>query len=241
MATSMTFFEGLETRVAVSPRTRRVAAVLLLFVMGWVDYVTGPDIASAPFYIAVLLTMAFFEPWWICLIYSGVATLLFLSVDLLTLPGRTTLIYPYWSSLARLLSFVLISVSTSLLITERRRLRHSERALQEKTQELEAKNRKLEEAMRELERLHVDLVKKERQAAASEAVSSATYALERPLVSISVYVEEILRLTRRIQTNDDTQLLLDDIHPLLEKVEERTQDLEAIMKNITDLRKLETG
>jgi signal transduction histidine kinase len=240
VAPGVMFLDGLEARIAVSPRTRRLVAILLLLVMGWIDYVTGPDIASAPFYIAVLLTMAFFEPWWICLIFSGMAALFFLGVDLLTIPGRTTLIYPYWSGFARLLSFVLISVTTSLLISERRRLRQSEHALWEKTQELEAKNRTLEDAMRELERLQGNLVRKERQAAATEAVYKATHALERPLVSISVYVEELLRLFRRIQANDENQSLLDEMQPLLEKVEERTHDLEAILKNIADLRKLES-
>ncbi len=223
--------EDLPKKLAISPGFRRVGGFLLILLVGWFDYITGPEIAFAPFYILVLLGLGFYEPWWICLAYSGLAALTYLGADLLWNPTRVTLVYPYWRALARLFSFALISSTISQLVRERARLRSSEQALQEKAQELETKNRRLEETLQELRRLQEDLIAKERQAAIAETIYLATYEMERPLVSISIYIEELLQTVQRGE----------DIYPLLEKIGERVQSMEGILKEIRKLRKGEGG
>ena len=225
----MASLEALEKKLAASPGLRRVAGLLLLLIAGWVDYITGPEIASAPFYILVLLPIAFFEPLWICLVYSGLAAFIYLGADVLSTPGTATLIYPYWRAFARLFSFALISSTISQLIGERSRLRDSERALQEKARDLEEKNRYLGELLGQVKRLQEELVVKERRAAIAESLHLATYEIERPLVSISVHVEDLLRWLKPHE----------DVYPLVEKIGERVRDMEAILKNIRDIRKVE--
>lgn len=220
-----------EKRLATCPRARRLGGVLLLLLVGWLDYLTGPEIASAPFYVLVLLPIAFFEPLWICLAYSVLAALIYLGADILSIPGSATLVYPYWRSIARLFSFALITSTISQLLGERRRLRDSERALLEKARELEEKNRYLGELLGQVKRLQEELVAKERRAAVAETVHSASYEMERPLVSISVHVEDLLRSVKPHE----------DIYPLVEKIAERVRDMEGILKNIRNLRKAESG
>lgn len=237
MAPFLTTLESLETRIP--PGRRRAVGLLLLFVAGWLDYITGPEIASAPFYILVLFPLAFFETPWICLGFSIIAAMIYLGVDLLSKPGAVTLVYPYWQATARFLSFALISTITSRLVGEQRRLHLSEQALQEKAAELAEKNRRLEDALEELRRLHADLLARERQAGIAEAIFSTTYEIERPLASVSVYTEELLRLAQRAQTNEEPLMILAEIQPLLEKLGERTQNMEAILQGIRELRKTE--
>lgn len=227
----MASVEMWEKNLATFPGLRRGGGVLLLLLAGWLDYVTGPEIASAPFYILILLPIAFFEPLWICLAYSVLAALIYLGADLLSTPGSTMLIYPYWRAVARLFSFALISSTISQLLSERRRLRDSERALLEKARELEEKNRYLGELLGQVKKLQEELVAKERRAAIAETVHSATYEMERPLVSISVHVEDLLRSVKSHE----------DIYPLVEKIGERIRDMEGILKNIRNLRKAELG
>ncbi len=225
----MASVKALEEKLASSPGLRRVGGVLLLLFAGWLDYITGPEIASAPFYILVLLPIAFFEPPGICLVFSALAAFLYLVADVLSTPGSATLVYPYWRALARLISFSLISATISQFLGERRRLRDSERALLEKARELEEKNRYLGELLGQVKRLQEELVAKERRAAVAETVNSATYEMERPLVSISVHVEDLLRSVKSHE----------DIYPLVEKIGERVRDMEGILKNIRDIRKVE--
>lgn len=54
-------------------------------------------------------------------------------------------------------------------------------------------NRTLEEALTEVQRLQDNLLATKRQAAVAETISAATYEMERPLVSLSIYVDELLR------------------------------------------------
>lgn len=223
----VTPLENLQLKLGTSAGLRRVGAFLLLLLVGWFDYITGPEIAFAPFYILVLLGVGFFEPWGICLAYSGLAALIFLGADLLWDPASAKLVYPYWRAFARLFSFALISSTISLLVTERRRLRLAEQVLQEKAQELEERNRTLGETLRELKRLQGDLVARERQAAIAETVYSTTYEMERPLVSISIYADELLQKVHKDE----------EIYPLLEKIGERIQDMEGVLKSIRDLRR----
>ncbi|MBI4840929.1 MAG: hypothetical protein HY803_07625, partial [candidate division NC10 bacterium] len=207
-AKGMAALEALERKLAASPGLRRAGGLLLLLFAGWMDYITGPEIASAPFYILVILPIAFFEPLWICLAYSVLAAFIYLTSDILSTPGSVTLVYPYWRAVARLFSFALISSTISQLLGERRRLCDSDRSLLEKARELEEKNRYLGELLGQVMRLQEELVAKERRAAIAETVNSATYEIERPLVSISVHVEDLLRSVKPHE----------DIYPLVEKI-----------------------
>ena len=134
---------------------------------------------------------------------------------------------PYWSALGRLLGFSLITTAISMAVRESGELRLSEQALQEKARELEAKNRALEEGLREIQKLQEVLVVKEREAAVAEAAQTATYEMERPLMSISVFNEELLRLAE-----PDAP-----VHPLAEKISERLEDIERILKGVREARK----
>jgi signal transduction histidine kinase len=212
-----------------SPGLRRWAAFLLLVLVGWFDYVTGPEIAVAPFYILVLVGIGFLEPWGICLAYSGLAALVYLMADLFWDPTRAPLVFPYWRAVARLFSFSLISSTVSLLVSERKRLQLSQRTLEERGAELTEKNRSLEEALRELKRLQGDLVAKERQAAVFETVSSAMYEIEKPLVSISIYIEQLLQ-----EISKD-----EGFYPVLDKIGERVKDMEEILVHIKHVRRKE--
>jgi phosphoglycerate-specific signal transduction histidine kinase len=132
-------------------------------------------------------------------------------------------------------------VTVSLLVTERRRLRLLEENLREKSQELEEKNRTLEKILQELKRLQEEVVTKERRAAIAQTIHTATHEMERPLASLSVYVDELLRFVRRDHGGNEAQLLLEEIRPMLEKIHERTQNMEGILEQIRDFRKREGG
>ena len=93
-----------------------------------------------------------------------------------------------------MIGFGLVTTAISLAVGEHGQLRLSERALQEKVRELEEMNRALGESMRELRRLQETLAAKERRAVVAEAAQEATYEIERPLMSMSVFSEELLRL-----------------------------------------------
>ena len=96
-----------------------------------------------------------------------------------------------------------------------------------RSDELEQANRALEESMRELHRLQETLAAKERRVVVAEAAQAATYEIERPLMSMSVFSEELLRLAE-----PDA-----NIHPLAEKISERVEDMERILKGVREARK----
>ncbi len=225
----------------IPPVARRIAALALLLTAGGLDYLTGQEVAAAPFYIPILLTLALFESWRICLIYAGIAAAIYLGADLLNEPEALTLVYPYWRACARLIGFGLISVTTSVLVEERRRLQRSEQALAEKMEELAAKNRALRDTLQEVQRLHLDLTAKGNQAAAAQAVNAATYNMERPLVSVTVYVEEVARLIRRLSPTEETVLILDEVQPLVEKLQERLREMEATLQDIRTMQRKNPG
>ncbi len=224
---AMAHFENLQAKLGLSPRLRRMGGVLLLLLVGWLDYITPPEVAFTPFYLLALIPIAFLEPVPICLAFSLLAAVIYFGADVFTNPGTAELVYPYWTALANLISFSLISSAISLLVGERRRLRLSEQALQDKARELGEKNRALGESLQVLNKLQEEIVAKERRAAIAETINSATYEIERPLISISVHVEDLLR---SVEPHEDT-------YPLVEKLAERVGDMEGILKNIRDLRK----
>jgi hypothetical protein len=225
----------------IPPVARRITSLGLLLVAGWIDYATGSQVAGAPFYIPILLALALFESWQICLIYSGIAAAIYLGADLLNAPEAVALIYPYWRACARLISFSLISVSVSILVEERRRLRRSEQTLSERAAELAAKNRALNDTMQELQRLHLELTATGKRVAVAEAMHAASYDMERPLASITIYVEEIARLIRRLSPTEETVLILDEVQPLVEKLQERLREMEAALQEIRTLQRKNPG
>jgi len=237
----LTPLEILASRSTHSPTLRRILALLLILAVGSLDHFAPTELATDPFYIPILVIIALYESWGMCLAYSLLAALIHLGVTLSSAPDTVSLIYPYWQATARLIGFSLISVMVSLLMAERRRVRLLEEGLREKSQELEEKNRTLEKILQELKRLEEDVVAKERRAAIAQTIHTATHEMERPLASLSVYVDELLRFVRRDHGGDEVQLLLEEIRPMLEKIQERTQNMEAILQEIRDFRKREGG
>ena len=235
------FLEKQAKRIAMPRGPRQVMWIMLLLAAGWFDYITGPEVASAPFYILILVSLALVESWGTCLGYSGLAACIYLAVDLYTTPARASLVFPYWDAVSRFLGFALSSIAISLLVAERRRLQQSERALQDRGKELEEKNRRIEEALRTVTRLQGELLTRERQNAIAEAISTAVYEMERPLASASIYVEEVVRLMARAHRAEDLHLVLDEIQPLAEKLAERVRDMERIIEDIRSLRKPDDG
>jgi signal transduction histidine kinase len=233
--------EDLASRSALSPGLRRIVAFLLILAIGFLDYIAPTNLATDPFYIPILVILALYESWAICLGFSLLAALIHLGVTLSSAPDTVRLIYPYWQATARLIGFSLISVTVSLLVAERRRLRLLEESLREKSQELEEKNRTLEKILQELKKLQDDVVTKERRAAIAQTIHAATHEMERPLASLSVYVDELLRFVRRDHKGTAAQLLLEEIQPMVEKIHERTQNMETILEQIRDFRKREGG
>ena len=78
----MAELEKVQEALRMAPRVRRVGSLLLLLKVGWLDYAT-PLITLVPFEIAVLLAIALFEPVGPCLLFAGVASLLYVGVTLL--------------------------------------------------------------------------------------------------------------------------------------------------------------
>jgi len=176
--------------------------------------------------LIALIPLAFLEPPLIAAAFAGLATLVSLGADLRADFARAALVFPYWSALARLIGFGLITTAISLAVRENGRLRRSERALQDQARELAAKNRALEESLHELQTLQEVLIAKERQAAIAEAAQAATYEMQRPLMSISAFSEELQRLAA-----PDAP-----IQPIAERISERVEDIERILKGVRDAR-----
>ena len=124
------------------------AAALLL--VGWLDYVTGPLLASSPFYLLVLALTGLRRRWPVALAYGVVAAAVSLTVELLTTPALASTIYPYWRALAQLIAFTAVTVMIPALVHARERLAESRRALVGQRAELEDLNRRLVLALGEL-------------------------------------------------------------------------------------------
>jgi hypothetical protein len=228
---AITHFETVQRGLRLSPLLRRAGAVAFLFLVGCFQYLALPQLAKTPFYLLPLIPIAFLEPLTISVAFSVLATAISLGADVLADPGGAVMVFPYWSALARLIGFGLITTAISLAVGESARLRLAERALQEKVRELEETNRALGESMRELHKLHETLAAKERRVVVAEAAQVATYEIERPLMSMSVFSEELLRLA---EPNEN-------IHPLAEKISERVEDMERILKGVREARKAARG
>jgi signal transduction histidine kinase len=224
---AISHFETVQRALRLSPPLRRAGGVAFLLLVGCFQYLALPQLAKTPLYLLALIPIAFLEPLPIATAFSVLAAVISLGAEVLADPGCVALVFPYWSALARLIGFGLVTTAISLAVGEHDRLRLSERALQEKVRELEQANRALEASMRELHRLQDVLAAKERRVVVAEAAQAATYEIERPLMSMSVFSEELLRLAGPDE----------NIHPLAEKISERVEDMERILKGVRDARK----
>ncbi len=224
-------FEGVQRALNLSPILRRVGATCFILFVGCLQYYSSPQFAKTPFYLLPLIPIAFLEPLPVATAFSLLASAVSLGADLLSDPACVTLVFPYWSALARLIGFGFITTAISLAVAENRRLSRSELALQDKARELAEKNRALEESLRQLRILQEALVDKEKQAAVAEALQTATYDIERPLMSMSVFSEELLRLSEPDE----------HIHPLAEKISEGVENMERIMESVRETRKKKEG
>ncbi len=220
-------FETVQDTLRLSPVLRRGGALLFLLLVGGFQSHFFPEVAKTPFYLIALIPIAFLETLPVAIGFSVVAALISLAADLRANFASAILIYPYWSAVARLIGFMLISTAISLAVRENRALHAAQAALQDKARELESKNRALEDSLHEVNRLQAELIAKERHAAVAEAAQTATYQMERPLMSISVFSEELLRLSEADAP----------VHPLAEKISERVEDIERIIQSVRDARK----
>jgi hypothetical protein len=220
-------FETVQRALRLSPSLRRAGGVAFLLLVGCFQYLAVPQLAKSPFYLIPLIPIAFLEPLSISVAFSALAAAISLGADVLADPGCAALVFPYWSALARFIGFGLVTTAISLAVGEHGRLRLSEGALQEKVRELEQANRALEEGMRELHRLQETLAAKERRGVVAEAAPAGADEIERPPMSMSVFSEELLRLAEPDAT----------IHPLAEKISERVEDMERILKGVREARR----
>ena len=219
-------FDGVQRTLRLSPRLRRAGGILFLLLVGGFQSHMLPALAKTPFYLIALIPLAFLEPPLIAAAFAGLAAVISLGADLRADFARAALVFPYWSALARLIGFGLITTAISLAVRENGRLRRSEQVLQDQARELAAKNRALEASVRELQTLQEALIATERQAAIAEAAQAATYELQRPLMSISAFSEEL----RRLAVPDAP------VQPIAEKISERVEDIERILKGVRDAR-----
>jgi len=217
-------FDRVQQTLRLSPRLRRTVAFLFLLLVGGFQSHMLPSLAKTPFYLIPLIPLAFLETLPIALAFCGLAAIISLGADIRADFTSATLIFPYWSALARLIGFGVITIAISLGVRENARLRRSEQALQEQARELEVKNRALEESLGELHRLQAVLVAKERQVAIAEAAQAATYEMQRPLMSISAFSEEL-----HLLAEPDAP-----VHPIAEKISKRVEDIERILKGVRE-------
>jgi CheY-like chemotaxis protein len=97
-----------------------------------------------------------------------------------------------------------------------------EEGLRKDAQDLQEMNLTLEETLVAFRRLQHDLVAGARRAAMIEAFSAAARQMRRPLMSMSLYVDQVLRRGQEYKT----------IYPLVEKMAERIHDMQVVLKDI---------
>ena len=142
----------------------------LLLLIGWVDYVTGPLLAFFPFYLVVLVFIAVHNPWKVAMIYAFLASVVLLTVDVLTDPELSQTIYPYWRVLGQMFGFGLVTFMIPKLVEESQDLTQSEKLLREQSVELQELNGKLiltleelsavkERTIEELLRQHIEMLR----------------------------------------------------------------------------------
>ena len=130
-------FETVQRALRLSPPLRRAGGVAFLLLVGCFQYLALPQLAKSPFYLLALIPIAFLEPLPIATAFSVLAAAISFGAEVLADPGCAALVFPYWSALARLIGFGLVTTAISMAVGEHGRLRLSERALQEKVRELE--------------------------------------------------------------------------------------------------------
>ncbi len=234
---------GAETSEGLAARSFRArgrmcfVAFVALVAAGVLDYVTGVETASTVFYVPALLVLAWGDTWGICVIYSLAAAGVTLGVDLAHDPARAAFVHPYWAALTDWVLLALLARTVSLLARARRCVQGAERAVHNKTLELQNRQRRLDETLCEVGRLRDDLGRREHQARVGDAVFATAHAMERPLASAAVYVDELIRLVARAQALKSSEIVLDELRPPLEKLAARVQSMDRILSEIRDLHK----
>lgn len=90
---------------------------LLLFLVGYLDYVTGPAISMSLFYFGPIMlgSWYFYERRVSAFILPALSAAVWLAADLLAGDGRAATWIPYWNMSARLGMFLVISLTVSRL------------------------------------------------------------------------------------------------------------------------------
>lgn len=96
--------------------------LLLVLLLGVLDYLSGPEISFAIFYLLPIYLVTWFIGRWPGVIASVISALVWLLADLLAGHAYSHPMIPYWNSLVRLCFFLLTTYLLSeLLIRESRR------------------------------------------------------------------------------------------------------------------------
>jgi signal transduction histidine kinase len=144
-------------------RTTLLIGACLLFTSGFLDWVTGPQIALSVLYVAPITWMTWQGGRWMGLGMALASGATWLWAELTAHASYANALVPYWNALVRTTLFVLIS-ALELEVIERKRV---ERGLRQTQQELEERVRK---RTAQLQALNASLEEQvaERSAAAEE-------------------------------------------------------------------------
>jgi PAS domain S-box-containing protein len=137
------------TRSKLPKQVWTVLALIVMGVVGWFDYITGPELSFAIFYLLPICLAAWKAGFWEgALLALGSAIMWFLA-DFLWQVRYTHSIIPYWNAFVRLEFFVL----TVMLVCNIKRLN---RSLQDQTASLAqevAERRRAQEALAESQKI----------------------------------------------------------------------------------------
>jgi len=99
-----------------------VLCLLVILFLGCLDYATGPELASSLFYLVPIAVGAWLVGKWAGAGLSFAAAATWFAADLLTTPGYSSPVTPYWNSAVRLSFFLAFSfVLAALHDLQRRR------------------------------------------------------------------------------------------------------------------------
>ncbi|HET7712097.1 MAG TPA: GGDEF domain-containing protein [Thermoanaerobaculia bacterium] len=100
-----------------------LAAIAAVAVIGWLDYVTGPDIGVSLFYLIPIAVCAWFAGLVPAVIVACIAGTSWLTAELLWPEERLPLAIPLWNAFTRLVIFNSEGILIALLHRDRERFR----------------------------------------------------------------------------------------------------------------------
>jgi signal transduction histidine kinase len=244
------------------------AVLAITLVLGWVDWVTGPELKFSVFYFLPVSFAAWYLGLGSSVVIAVTCALVWFGVDVMSRNTYLSHFYAVWNPAIRLCSFLAIGWSVqrihTLLIAERKNseaLRASERALQETNEQLEEKvrertaelvalNRELMESRDHLRSLATELAvteARERRVLASElhdTVAQTLAVAKLTLQSVGAGLEgkatkEVKRVVKLIeQGTRETRSLMSDLSLSLLYEEGLEAALGALARRMEELHSL---